>query len=114
MWQMKDPSSFHHQTITYDGHHRVMSFARRVLLPGALIAVPVAFAAASIAFAQVPSAPNLPEHVLRVPVAAEVTPAPKPVEVAPPAAPPAPAVVPPPAPAPVQGDDDDDDGGDDD
>lgn len=102
-----------------------MTTARRILIPGALIAVPVAFALGSVALAQMPPSPHLPEEPLTVrlaepsatPAPAPVSPVtpvvPAPVPPPPPAAPAPPPAPAPPAPAPPA-DDDDDDGGDDD
>ncbi|MFJ6532388.1 hypothetical protein [Microbacterium sp. NPDC091662] len=90
-----------------------MPTPRRLLVTGALIAIPVAFAVGSVVLAQIPPSPKIPTE----PVSVQLAPTPPsaepvPVVPAPPApAPPAPAPVP--APAPPAGDDDDD-GGDDD
>ena len=94
-----------------------MTFSRRILLPGALIALPVIFAVGTVAFAQSPGTPQLPQG----PVVVEMgtpSPSPAPVETADPVIPPAPAppapAPPAPAPAPPADDDHDDDDGDDD
>ena len=111
-----------------------MTFARRFLLPGALIAIPAAIALGSLTLIQIPGPPAMPQAPLEAPAPPVVVepekpkkqekpqtpkPAPKPV---------APAPTPVPAPAPVTtddggsaptwtsddvGDDWDDDGGDD-
>lgn len=97
-----------------------MTDLRRLLIPGALIAVPVIFAAGSIALAQMPPAPQIPTKPVVVQLAPTAEPsvpaAPQPTTPVVPAPAPAPAPVPEPAPAPAPqvGDDDDDDGGDDD
>lgn len=100
------------------GHDGGMSTARRILIPGALIAVPVAFAIGSVALAQVPASPRLPDTPLTVQLATPTptaVPTPEPTEsVAPAPPPPVPAPAPAPVPAPPADDDDDDDGGDDD
>lgn len=96
-----------------------MTSARRILIPGALIALPVAFAVGIVAQAQMPAAPRLPDSPVSVQLAppAPVAPEPPVPVPAPPApAPPAPAPVDPaPAPPapPATGGDDDDDGDDD-
>lgn len=105
-----------------DRHHGGMTDLRRLLIPGALIAVPVIFAAGSIALAQTPPSPQIPTKPVVVQLAPSAEPsapaAPQPMTpvVPVPAPAPAPAPVPAPAPAPQVGDDDDDDddGGDDD
>jgi len=95
-----------------------MTFSRRILIPGALIALPVIFAVGSVAFAQAPGIPQLPQE----PVVIEMgtpSPTPTPEPTAEPVAPPAPeqpAPAPPAPPAPPvddDGDDDSDDDGDD-
>lgn len=92
-----------------------MSTARRILIPGALIAVPVAFAIGSVALAQMPASPRLPDTPLTVRLATPTpVPTPTPTESVAPAPAPAPPPAPAPAPAPPVDDDDDDDGGDDD
>ncbi len=106
-------------------HDGLMTTARRILTPGALIAIPVIFAVGSVALAQMPPSPQLPEKPLTVRLATPrptpvptTTPTPAPVTVPDPV--PVPEPVPEPVPVapvpPPQGDDDagDDDGGDDD
>ena len=102
-----------------------MTFARRILLPGALIALPVLFAVGSVVLTQMPGAPALQDEpiVVRVEPTPRPTPAPRPTapvttpvppaEPAPPVAPPPAEPVPPADPAPPAGDDDGDDDGDD-
>ncbi|WP_029260953.1 MULTISPECIES: hypothetical protein [unclassified Microbacterium] len=94
-----------------------MTTPRRLLVTGALIAIPVAFAVGSVVLAQMPPSPQIPAEPVSVQLAPPVpsekpAPAPAPAPVVP-----APAPAPPPAPAPAPpagDDDDDDDGGDDD
>lgn len=113
---MKGSSSTTHLRIMIDGHHGVMPTPRRLLLTGALIAIPVAFAVGSVVLAQIPPSPQIPTEPVSVQLAtpapsAEPAPVPAPVVPDPaPAPPPAQA----PAPAPPAEDVDDDDGGDDD
>ncbi len=118
---MKGSSSTAHLPIMIDGHHGVMPTPRRLLVTGALIAIPVAFAVGSVVLAQMPPSPRIPTEPVSVqlapPVPSEVpapVPAPAPAPAPGPAPAPAPAPVPAPAPAPPAGDDDDDGGGDDD
>lgn len=113
---MKGSSSTTHLRIMIDGHHGVMTTPRRLLVTGALIAIPVAFAVGSVVLAQMPPSPQIPTEPVPVQLAPPVpsekpAPAPAPAPVVPA---PAPAPPPAPAPAPPAGDDDDDDGGDDD
>ena len=105
-----------------------MTFARRFLLPGALIAVPAAIALGSLTLIQLPGPPAIPAAPLEAPAPPPVVaPAPKPAAPArTPVPAPAPAPAPTPAPAPVPvapddgsapawtADDDGDDWGDDD
>lgn len=99
-----------------------MTFSRRILLPGALIALPVIFAVGTVAFAQSPGTPQLPQGHVVVEMGTP-SPTPAPVQTADPVIPPAPAppapappapAPPAPAPAPPADDDHDDDDGDDD
>ena len=94
-----------------------MTFSRRILLPGALIALPVIFAVGTVAFAQSPGTPQLPQGPIVVEMGTP-SPTPEPVQTADPVIPPAPAppapAPPAPAPAPPADDDHDDDDGDDD
>jgi hypothetical protein len=110
---MKRSSSTAHLRIMIDGHHGVMTTPRRLLLTGALIAIPVAFAVGSVVLAQMPPSPHIPTG----PVSVQLAPPVPSEEPAPAPAPVVPAPAPAPAPAPPAGDDDDDggdDGGDDD
>lgn len=94
-----------------------MTFSRRIFLPGALIALPVIFVVGSIALAQAPGSPKLPQESVVIELGTpSSTPTPVPSMTSEPAAPPAPAPAPaPPAPAPPAPPADDDDGeGDDD
>ncbi|HWV50391.1 MAG TPA: hypothetical protein VN035_13130, partial [Microbacterium sp.] len=77
-----------------------MTFSRRILIPGLLISLPVVFAAASIALAQSPGAPQLPQESVVVDFATP-TPSPTPTPVEPLPAPSAAPVAPP-----ATGDDD--------
>lgn len=123
---MKRSSSASHVDLIIDRHDGAMTTARRILIPGALIAIPVVFAVGSVALAQMPPSPQLPAAPLSVqlaeptppPVVAPpvvTPPAPVPPVATAPAEPVPPAPAPPVPPAPPAGDDDgDDDGGDDD
>lgn len=115
---MKVSSCKPHLRLTCIRHDRDMTFARRFLLPGVLIAVPAAIALGSLTLIQIPGPPAIPAAPLEAPAPPPVVaPAPKPTTSAPT---PAPA----PAPAPVApddgsapawtADDDGDDWGDDD
>lgn len=99
------------------GHHGLMTTARRILIPGALIAIPVVFAVGSVAMAQMPPSPELPDKPLIVQLTTP-TPTPTPTPTTTPTVEPSAPVVPVPPPAvPVpqpRDDDGDDDGGDDD
>ncbi|PQZ59061.1 hypothetical protein CQ040_07910 [Microbacterium sp. MYb54] len=114
---MKRSSSTTHLHIMIAGHHGDMTTPRRLLITGALIAIPVAFAIGSVVLAQMPPSPQIPTEPVSVqlaPPAPTEEPAPAPAPVVPvPAPAPAPPPAPAPAPAPPAGDDDDD-GGDDD
>ena len=90
-----------------------MTSARRILIPGALIALPVAFAVGIVAHAQMPAAPRLPDAPVTVQLASPTPATPDPPAPAPQVEP-APAPPAPPAPSVPGGDDDDDDEGDDD